>query len=170
MAKVFFKRENGILSASHLPILTRIIDASKGPMLELGTGYYSTPIFHAMAEMHKRHCYSYESSPEWYAKALKFQSAYHHIIFIEDWETIPSGSFGIVFVDQSPNKYRRFSLKKFANSADYLIAHDSEIRRQSQFHLEKTLLTFKYRYDYKKIEPNVTVVSNFCNLKFLENP
>lgn len=170
MAKILFRRENGIYSASHLPVLTRIIDVSTGPMLELGTGYYSTALFHAMAEMYKRQCFSYESNIEWYAKALQYQSPYHHIIYIENWDKLPAGHFGVVFIDQSPNKYRRFSLRKFADTADYLIAHDSEMKRQGQFHLERTLLTFKYRFDYNKIEPNTTVVSNFHDLSFLENP
>ena len=164
-------RHNKDLSASHLPILIRVIEASQGDMMEIGTGYYSTPIFHLMAQMTERHCYSYENNPEWYEKAKKYESEYHHIILIDDWNKLPSGKrWGIVFVDQSPSQSRRVAIAKYANSADYIVAHDSEIDRQPLYHLERTLLTFKYRFDYKKLVPNTSVVSNFYDLKFLEKP
>ena len=164
-------RHNKELAGSHLPVLMRVIDVSQGDMLELGTGLYSTPIFHIMAGMTKRHCYSYENNPEWYEKAKKYESEYHHIVFIDDWSKTPVGKhWSIVFVDQSPTRPRREVIARYANSADFIVAHDSEIERQSLYHLERTLRTFKYRYDYKKLVPNTSVVSNFKDLKFLANP
>ncbi len=160
---------NDETSASYLPILIRVIEASHGEVLELGVGFYSTPVFHLLAQMEKRHIYSYEHDLDWYEWARKFESKYHHILYIRDWNNLPQTHFGVVFVDQSPSAFRRSSIKKYANSADYLVAHDTEIERTRQFHLENTLRTFRYRYDYKKLMPNTSVVSNFYDLKFLEN-
>lgn len=164
-------RKNKDLAGTHLPLLTRILDVSHGPMLELGTGYYSTFILHSFAQMFGRECFSYENSPEWYQKAKKLESKYHHIFFIEDWTKLPLDKhFGVVFVDHGPNFFRRWSIAQYADKADYIVAHDSEPISQSHYHLEKTLSTFKYRFNYEKIYPNTSVVSNFYDLSFLKNP
>ena len=159
------------MAASHIPLLLRIIEISRGDILEIGTGYYSTSLFHWMAQMTKRHCYSYENNPEWFEKAKKFKSEFHHIIFIDDWNKLPDGKhWGLVFVDQSPSHSRRVAIAKYANSTDYIVAHDSEVEAQPHYHLERTLLTFKYRFNYKKLVPNTAVVSNFHDLSFLKKP
>ena len=158
-------REDNIMSASHLPLLMRIIDISQGDMLELGTGYYSTVLFHWMGQMMKRHVYSYENNKAWYEKVKKYESEFHHIILIDDWNELPTDKhWGIIFVDQTPVRWRRMAIAKYAKDADYIVAHDTQVERQRRFHLERTLQTFKYRFDYQKLMPNTSVVSNFIDV------
>lgn len=160
MAEYKQNKEN---AGSHLPLLMRVFEVSEGDVLEIGTGYYSTWLLHYLCHMNKRHLYSYENSQTWYERAKKMEGEYHHIFYVEDWNKLPDKGFGLVFVDQSPSNSRRVMIRKYANS-DYIVAHDSEIEAQSHYHLERTLQTFKYRFDYLKLKPATTVVSNFFDV------
>ena len=68
--------------ASHIPILTKIIDLSEGPILELGMGF-STMIIDMMCRLTKRPIVSYENDRAWYEKSLKYANDFHKILFTE---------------------------------------------------------------------------------------
>jgi len=72
--------------ASHLPTLVRAYDISKGDILELGTGYFSTLMLDWLSAITDRKVVSYETNPDWYARAKKLQSSYHDVIFVESWD------------------------------------------------------------------------------------
>lgn len=152
-------------AGSHLVVLVKVFDKSDGDVLEVGTGLFSTPVLHWLSGIYHRHVYSYENNKEWYELAKKYESDYHHIIFIDDYSKIPKKHFGMVFIDQSPSHSRRFVTRDFANLADYIVVHDTEIENQGHYHMERTLNTFKYRFDYTKAMPHTSVVSNQFEVK-----
>ena len=47
--------------ATHLPLLTRAFDESEGPVLEMGTGYFSTLYLDWLCSAFGRKLVSYES-------------------------------------------------------------------------------------------------------------
>jgi len=160
-------RDSGYAAATHWPVLMRVIEASSGPILECGTGKFSSPILRTMAYLQQRHVEAYDSDPDWYAKAKELENGYYrvHLIKSEDWPNLPIDQrYGLVFVDQAPTYYRRVTLRRFANNADYLVVHDSEIGAQRKFHLERTLQTFRYRFDYAGLRPHTSVVSNVIDV------
>ena len=53
-----FKPSDG----SHLPVLIKMVLMTDGPILELGTGFFSTPVLHWLCAEKKRKLVSYDSS------------------------------------------------------------------------------------------------------------
>ena len=86
---------------SHLPILSRVLQVSTGPIMELGIGIYSTPLIHFFALEQHRHVYSYESDQRWYDAHKYWTNDYHSFEYVTDWDTIPIEKYhwGIIFIE-----------------------------------------------------------------------
>lgn len=156
------------LYASHLPILAKIVEKTNGPILELGMGF-STTLLHTMCKQTKRMVVSYENDRNWYEKFVGYNCDFHHIKYIEDWDSIPSDyiDWSIVFIDHRPGKRRRTDALRFKDKADYILLHDSEPEQNKFFGYKKIYPEFKYVYQYTKTKPNTAVLSNFRDLKDL---
>jgi hypothetical protein len=156
---------------THIPLLIRTFDLSDGDVLEIGTGMYSTLILDWLSRIYKRNVYSYEDNEEWYNRVNKYESPYHKIIKISNWDKLPakirpSGKrWGMVFVDHRPEGRRIVEVNRFANLADYIVIHDSQDEKKVKFDQVRKL--FKYTHDWKKANTWTSVVSNFKNLKNL---
>lgn len=151
--------------ASHIAVLTRLIDISEGDILEVGTGYFSTLALHWFAHIYKRKVYSYESDPRWYKRALRMSSKYHFIYKVENWDELPAGKhWGVVFIDHSPAERRMVEIEKFKDLADYIVVHDTEPENDKEYHYSKIWPLFKYIFHYNKISPWTSVVSNLKRL------
>lgn len=156
----------GIRQATHIPVLVRAFDLSGGDVLELGTGYFSTPILRWLCEMGRRKLYSYDKSNFWYQKALAKPAPFHEVIKVDNWDKIEiERPWGLVLVDHSPDERRWVEIKRLANWAEYIIIHDSNLSKFKNYGYEKIWSLFKYRFNYNKISPNTTVVSNFNSLE-----
>ena len=151
--------------ATHIPLLVRVFDKSEGDVLEIGTGYFSTLLLHWLATISERQVHSYESSTHWYNRNKKSETAFHHIHLCTDWASadFDQKHWGMVFIDHAPEARRSVEIARLANLADYIVIHDTDLsdrkyRYSTIWHL------FKYRYDYTKLWPSTTVVSNFKDL------
>lgn len=69
--------------ATHIPLLAKTFEISRGDVLELGTGYFSTTLLLWLCQMERRNLYSYESDEFWYKKSIKNKAPYHKIIKVE---------------------------------------------------------------------------------------
>lgn len=149
------------LFASHIPVLTKIIDLSEGPILELGLGF-STMIIDMMCRSSKRPVVSYENDLEWYKKNFKYASGFHKILFANDWDKIDIDSthWSVVLIDHRPGLRRKVEVERLKDNADYLILHDSEPEKNKYYLYTDIYPLFKYRYDYTKCMPFTTVLSN----------
>lgn len=167
--------EIGSRSASHLPLLVRIVNASEGDIAEVGTGYFSTLILKWMAHIYQRNLYSFENHKYWYDKAAREATKYHTVIKIEDWDELPvekspsGGRWGLVFIDHMPSQRRKVEIERFANSADFIVIHDTEPDSDKLYKYSDIWKLFKHVYHFKKIYPFTSVVSNFKKLDFLES-
>lgn len=157
------------MMVTHLPLLLRVFTESEGDVLEMGTGYFSTLVFHWLAEMSKRRIVSYESQESWYQKALKYHTGTQEIIKVDNWDNAPieSQHWGMAFVDHHPNHRRHIDIKRLANNADFIVIHDTELEHDNQYHYTEVFPLFKYRYDFTKFYPYTSVVSNFKDLSNL---
>lgn len=63
----------------------------------------------------------------------------------------------VVFVDNGPGFARHKVAKAWQNFADIIICHDTE---SPWYEMETVLPHFKYRYDYMKLKPWTTAVSD----------
>jgi hypothetical protein len=154
------------IAASHIPLLVRVFDISKGDVLEVGTGYYSTLILHWLASLTERKLVSYENHKRWYRKAVQWESALHQIVLCQNWDIadFDNQHWGMAFVDHSPGYRRPREVARLANLAEYIVIHDTQPRIGEAYQFSQTWGQFKYCYHYTKIVPCTTVVSNFHEL------
>jgi hypothetical protein len=155
---------------SHIPVLLKILEMSEGPVLELGMGPFSTPLLHILCERAGRKLVSYEGDPYYVDRHVDFKSPGHEIYLAEDWDKIDidNTQWGMAFVDQQ-DIARAPSAIRLANIAKFVVIHDSHPNHpKDPYGYEKIYPLFKYRYDYTKIWPNTTVLSNFVDVTKLE--
>jgi hypothetical protein len=150
---------------SHIPVLVKLLGMTTGPVLELGTGFNSTPLLHWLCNEKKRKLVSYESNPAFVEFAKKYVSDLHEVHHIENWDTLDlSQHWDIVFIDHAPGPRRVTEMIRVANCADYVVVHDTEGRNNWHYHYTEGFPHYKYRYDYTKAYPYTSVVSNFKDL------
>lgn len=157
---------------SHIPILSKIIEISEGPILELGTGFNSTPIIHWLCNEEKRKVVSYESDKMFYLAARNYRNEFHEVHHVEKlggWDNIDieSQHWGLVFIDHAPGKRRNIEMARIANNADYVVVHDTEPRSDWHYNYSNHFDKYKYRYDYTIAYPHTSIFSNFKDLSNL---
>ncbi len=158
--------DDSVKQATHIPMLVKTFELTSGDVLELGSGFFSTTLLRWLCQMHRRTLYSFESSNFWYQKAMVRPVPFHKVIKIDNWnEAKIEKHWGMVLVDHSPDERRWVEIKRLANLAEYMIIHDSNLSYVKKYGYEKIWDLFKYRYDYTKLNPNTSVVSNFHDLK-----
>ena len=154
--------------STHNGMLVKTLLNSKGTVIELGGGIFSTPLLHWLCKMLKRDLITYEQEPNYYAFERQFQSRGHRIRFVKNWDDIPIPKrCGMVFVDHHPPERRMIETERFKDSADFIVIHDTE-RESREYNREEILGAFKYRYDWKDCRPWTSVFSNRYKLDFLE--
>ncbi len=147
--------------STHMPMLIKSLEVSVLPVLELGSGLFSTPFLHWYCKGKKIKLVTYESDPEYYKFATDFRSRSHSVRFTKDWEDIDTTThWGVVLIDQGGVETRIKSATKLKDTADYIVLHDSQYKNM----YEDVFKHFKYRYDWKECRPWTTVVSNFKDL------
>lgn len=152
--------------ATHIPLLIKTFEISRGDVLELGTGYYSTPLLLWLCQMERRNLYSYESDDFWYQKLSNKNEKYHKLYKVDNFDKIDiERHWGMVFIDHAPAGRRRVDIARLANWAEYIVVHDTNESEDRYYRYSKIWSLFKYRYDYTRLSPFTSVVSNFHDLK-----
>lgn len=148
-----------------MPVLIRLMEITKGDILELGTGLYSTPFLHYACFLQNRKIVSYENIWKYYRLVRQYNTEFHQIIFVKDWDKIGiKRPWDIAFVDQEPPIVRKDSAKKLAHYAKFVVLHDSELKVKNYYHYEEIYPLYKYHYNFDKILPNTIILSNFKDL------
>ena len=150
---------------SHMPVLMKLVRGTEGTILELGSGPYSTPILHWLCSYTGRKLITYENVPEYYKFARQFQSKYHSIRFIDNWDEVPVKKYSIVMIDHEPSERRVVDIERFKDS-DYLIVHDTEDKMDYLYGFSKIYHLFKNRLDF--VSGNRTSVLSNKDLSFLK--
>ena len=158
-----------ILCGTHLPVLVRAFQLSKGDVLELGTGFFSTNVLRWLCEMSGRTLYSYETGLSWYKIATRKPVPFQKVIKVENWDEAKiERHWGMAFVDHEQGKRRHIEVKRLANLADYVVIHDTNPEWDKEYRYSRIWSLFKYRYDFKRYFSWTTVVSNFFSLEKFE--
>jgi hypothetical protein len=151
---------------THLPVLMKVMDITNGPVLELGIGFYSTPVMHWKCYSAKRKMVSYESSEGWVKYFRHYCSDIHEINHIDDWTKLDvAGMWDVVFIDQDPAEARGLTAKMVAQNAKYVVLHDSDPKRDVYYKYSEVYPLYKYRFDFTEVRPHTTLLSNFVDLK-----
>jgi len=149
---------------SHLPILMKAVYDTTGPILELGCGLYSTTPLHWACWVPKRKLVTYESNPDYYDFLNRYETEFHEVHCITDWDAIDiSGPWSVAFIDHEPAPRRGIELERLQH-AEYVVAHDSEGRNDHKYGLSRAAPLFKYKYEYGGAFPHTTVYSNAHDL------
>ena len=153
--------------SSHIPILIKIFEMSKGPVLEMGSGIFSTPLLHWLCLETKRKLVTYENYVEHYEMNKVFASDTHEIIFTNDWDSIKIDDthWGMAFIDHEPTQRRVIDIKRLKDNTDFVVVHDTEESHDSMFgYIENAFPLFKYRYNYKRRRPYTSILSNLVDV------
>ena len=159
------------LGGTHLPVLSRALSLSKGPVLEMGMGQYSTPLIDMMCAKEKRQILSYENDPKYYDKNRRYHSDYHRVEKIDNWNLadIDDTHWGVVLIDHKPAKRRHIDAIRLKDNADFIIMHDAEEELDRFYGYRRIPEHFKYIYRYKGCLSETLVASNTVDLSILED-
>ena len=103
-----------------------------------------------------------------YLAAKNYETDWHKVHFITDWDTLKINQhWGVAFIDHAPGPRRNIEMARLANNVDYLIVHYTEPRSDWHYHYANQFDKYKYRYDYTKAYPHTSVFSNFKDLSNL---
>jgi len=157
------------LGRTHEPLLAAAVAvAERGPVLELGAGYASTPLLHTLCAAQGRRLLTVDSNPEWIERFASLRSDSHHLVTLDDWSklanlarTFAGGdgvqTWAVVFVDHAPAERRIVDISYFAHRAEFLVVHDTE---HPLYGYGQVLATFPHRVDYRRMVPWTSVVSH----------
>ncbi|MCR4324169.1 MAG: hypothetical protein NUV69_00570 [Candidatus Curtissbacteria bacterium] len=161
---------------THLGALIACVNKTDGDILELGIGLGSTPYLHYACTIGKRNLLSLENDPGW-LKTFKtsdfmhflYENKYHKLELVDVYEESPliDKQWDVVLVDQTPDDSRKETIKKLANKAKYIIAHDSNERHEKNYHYSEIYPLFKHKRVWDKDDRHATVLSNFQGLEDL---
>jgi predicted O-methyltransferase YrrM len=149
---------------NYLPVLMEIVNKTTGPILELGSGMYSTPYLH-WACFPERTLITYEDNPDWIDYAKQFETDYHKVVFVEDWEKVEFPECDVAFIDHEPRGRRRCEEIKKLTDAKYVVAHDAENSSDHKYGYSTIHHLFKYRKKFSVAgSPFTAVFSNKVEL------
>ena len=146
---------------SHLPALLRAVLHTEGPVLELGAGVFSTPVLHALCEIHGRPLTTIDNTQFWRDWAKRYESDGHKVIYCASWDDAPLvGGWSVALVDHSPDERRAVEIRRLANSALYIVCHDANPRYHSQYGYDGVFGEFRYKFIDTSVDPHTAVLSN----------
>ena len=150
---------------THIPVLIKIMEITKGPVLELGCGFNSTPLLFWLCKDQDRKFVSYDNDQRWIEKVG------YSVEYASDWDKtdIDNTHWSVAFMDHRPGERRSIDAVRLKDKADFIILHDSVSELGKFYEFEKIYPLFKYRYNYTKFLPNTTVLSNLVDIgKYLK--
>ncbi len=145
---------------THMAPLMTAVAATKGAVLELGCGDYSTPLLHAVCAATKRLLVSVEDNLPWLNVFIYMKRPWHQFIHLQnasEWFSFGQNqNWSVVFIDQVDVPARAQNVRAFKDKAEIVVVHDSE----NAGWFGDAFSVYKYRYDYTVYMPHTTLLSN----------
>jgi hypothetical protein len=140
---------------SHLPALLRVVMATEGPVLELGSGYWSTPTLHEVCQVLRRDLISLDSDTKFIEEfrwlERRASDGFRHIVRgVPDWvlpDDIWKRRFAVVLIDCAPATSRLPLLELARHHADFLVCHDTQVEVVDRYWRD-VLSQFRFRRDF----------------------
>lgn len=154
---------------SHFPPLMACLAATKGPVLEVGMGNFSTPVLHSYCLAYPYHpvtsyrdLVSVEENSDWFHQFSDLMGHRHRILHSEYGvlEKLSRQTFwSVVFIDEWPEERRAGDALLFKDSAEYIVIHDVQ-SEGVMGNLRPLLHNWKYQKTYTRYLPATIVLSN----------
>jgi hypothetical protein len=155
--------------SSYIPVLVPLVQKTTGPVLELGCGFYSTPLLHWLCHEQGRPLFTYEGNEEWYEQLASFHRRNHYVRYVDDWDSIDlSDDWGCALVDHAPAERRYLDVLRLAH-AGFVVAHDAG-NTAADYGYDKIGDEFKYKYRYVNSYPRTAILSNVHDPTLFLNP
>lgn len=145
---------------SYYPLLKEAIDATKGDVLELGTGHGSTQLLHDYCK--KRNLFSFDEKPEWLNKFTHLESDRHGLTLITDWRFVKESwpNAKVIFIDHAPGEDRKQMILDFRYTKGIIVCHDTEPAADHGYQMRQHFPLFKYVVEVKTNGAWATAMSN----------
>ena len=152
---------------SHVLPLFASVMVTSGSMLEMGCGFFSTPLLDRISKEQRRFMLTAETDLAWMNKFTHMNSTLHRFVHVPVYEGRINASlwngvggyqnWGVVFVDHRPGDRRFVDVLRMRHQADILVIHDTETKK---YHYEPILETFPHKYTCTFWRVHTTVVSD----------
>ena len=151
--------------SSHIPVLIKALRMTNGAVLEMGAGFFSTPVIHWLCVPHRRYVTTLESNTQFLDLAMNFKDTYHRVQSVKDWEAAEiDGNWGMAFIDHDPAGKRRRDIARLADCAGLIVLHDTSPAQGHSFGYAEIYPLFKYVYHYWDVFPGTSMLSNSIDL------
>ena len=154
---------------------------SKGDLLELGMGLFSTPLLHNIAAHNNRKIVSVDTSYDWLKRFLIYNlTKTHEIYHVSESNLYEFGlnkKWGLVLVDHAKGGERYRNVISFSKLAEIVVLHDAEKMSENGYKYEHNKVRSYFLYACKfSVYPNAQkdfytstlILSNFIKLDFLD--
>lgn len=161
--------------STHLPLLVAAVAATEGPVIELGSGLYSTPVLQGLCLAQRRELWTFENNAEWMMKFIprNGQSTAQKFSLLDSWNDLER--YGeelkcdVAFIDVDPAAERSHLIDVMHRWAEIVVVHDTETEQRHNYpSVDISLDTFRYRIIDKRRGPWTTAASD-NDISFLQN-
>lgn len=140
---------------THLPALMYALARTTGPVIEVGSGLFSTPVLHGYCFGGWRKLTTVESDPLWREwMQERFTADWHQIV-----PAIPDGEFDVALIDGAPASSRGPTIEALRSRCRLLVIHDT-----NDPGMGLDLSGFKWRRVWRDLAPWTDVVSDSVEL------
>lgn len=153
------------LVATHQRSLIAAAMRTKGPMLELGCGWYSTVLLHELARAQERKLYTYDNNADWLNEYMRLNCQWHKLSLVGWWGDMPleEPRYGLCFVDQSQPAEREYAIRRLMDLVDVFVCHDTE--EAAAYGYGRVLPMFKYQWHDECQKAHTSIVSNAIDVR-----
>lgn len=136
---------------------------TEGTILELGCGWYSTPILHEIAVAQKRLLVTIDNNNDWLTEYKSLECEFHRLHLVGWWGDMPlEQRYGLAFVDQAQPCEREYTTRKIYDLVNVFVFHDTE--EGPAYGYNRVLSMFKHQFTDKCHQAWTTVASNKVNV------
>lgn len=149
--------------STHIPTLLACLEHTNGPVLELGSGWFSTPLVAAFAT--DRLVRTVETDPDWYGRISSLGICQpltrhrHQFLFVPDYDDAPmlDQDWDVVILDHEPPARRGHDALRLRGHCRLMLGHDSQ---HPDYRYPEAFDQFRYRFTDSRLLPWTTVVSD----------
>lgn len=141
------------------PLAWAVTSRPDGTLVEMGGGWYSTPVLHGIAEVTGQEVITVESEPDFLDALADYWPAPWHFYVLDPAYAMPVQGAAVVFIDAGTIERALIVDAARESGAHLVVVHDTEPGGNYPG-LDEALDRFLYRRDFKVYSEYTTVVSD----------